>query len=100
MNHAKLVQTSSGLAYATGHHWDHLLGVHLLRDHPLLVLLLLGAPESQPMLGIANADINQKRKGWGPYSSASEGSVVIGQLLLHLLPHHGLIIAEMLIEHE
>ena len=26
MNHAKLVQTSSGLAYATGHHWDHLIG--------------------------------------------------------------------------
>jgi hypothetical protein len=38
-------------------------------------------------------------KDWR-YFSASEGSVVIGQLLLHLLPHHGLIIAEMLIEHQ
>ena len=56
MNHAKLVRTASGLAYATGHHWDHLLGVHLLRDHPLVVLLLLGAPEMQTKPEIANAD--------------------------------------------
>ena len=55
MNHAKRVRTSSGLSYADSHHRDHVLWVHLLWNHPLLVRLLLGAPEIQTKLGIADA---------------------------------------------
>ena len=42
MNHAKLLQTSGGMAYEVGHHWNHILGFHLLRGHHIIVSLLLG----------------------------------------------------------
>ena len=54
MYHAKLVRMTSGLAYSTGHNWNHLLGVRLLRDHYLIVRLLLGGPEIQTKRGHAN----------------------------------------------